>query len=412
MEPGTKDKDKTEPGTEGKTAVAAGAIAFFASCGGCGWSDGSQVVPPPPAPAEIRLEQPFASLPAFDQPLALVQAPGDDSRWFVVERTGRVRVFDNDPAVSASSVVIDLSDAVDSGPTEAGLLGMAFHPDFQSNGQVFLSFTRPGLISYVSRFTSGDGGATLDPASEEVVLTLPQPFDNHNGGNVAFGPDGMLYAGFGDGGSGDDPQDHGQDTADILGAIVRVDVDGGSPYAIPPDNPFAGNPVCTQGFGQEACPEIFAYGLRNPWRWSFDADTGDLWVGDVGQDEWEEIDVVTSGGNYGWRIREGSHCHIPSDCDATGLIDPVAEYDHGEGEAVTGGYVYRGTAIAGLVGAYLYADFITGRIWALEDDGAGGRESRELLDPELGIASFGQANDGELYVVDFGGGLIYRIVAD
>jgi glucose/arabinose dehydrogenase len=399
--------------TSSRGVSGAVAMVFLASCGGGGSSDGSQVAPPPPPPpVAIQLEQAFTSLPAFHQPLALMQAPDDDSRWYVVERTGLVHVFDNDANVSASGVVIDLSAVVDSGPGEAGLLGMAFHPDFRANGQVFLSFTRPGLISYVSRFASGDGGATLDPASEQVVLTLPQPFDNHNGGNVAFGPDGMLYVGFGDGGSGDDPDNHGQDTADILGAIVRVDVDGGSPYAIPPDNPFAGNPVCTQGFGQEACPEIFAYGLRNPWRWSFDVDTGDLWVGDVGQGEWEEIDLVTSGGNYGWRIREGAHCHIPPDCDPTGLIDPIAEYDHNEGSAVTGGYVYRGAAIAGLEGAYLYADSGSGRIWALEDDGAGGRESRELLDTDLRIVSFGQANDGELYVVDFDDGGIYRIVAD
>ena len=414
-----RTRDKFEPGTESRMALAsavagAAAIAALASCGGGGSSDGSQIVPPPPPaePAEIQLEHVFTSLPALEQPVALMQAPGDDSRWYVVERTGRVRAFDNDPAVTASSVVIDLSGIVDSGPQEAGLLGMAFHPDFQTNGEVFLSFTRPGLVSYVSRFTSVDGGATLDVASEQVVVTFPQPFDNHNGGNIAFGPDGMLYAGFGDGGSGNDPEDHAQNTADLLGSMLRIDVDGGSPYAIPPDNPFAGNPLCTQGFGQEPCPEIYAWGLRNPWRWSFDAVTGDLWVGDVGQNMWEEIDLVTSGGNYGWRIREGAHCNIPEDCSAQGLIDPVVEYDHSLGRAVTGGYVYRGTAMPDLDGAYFYADYSSGRVWGLFDDGAGGLEARELLDTDLNISSFGQANDLELYVVDLVGGQIHQIVTD
>jgi glucose/arabinose dehydrogenase len=321
-------------------------------------------------------------------------------------------VFDNDTNASASSTVIDLSGVVNSTPQEGGLLGMAFHPNFANNGQVFLSFTRPGLTSYISRFASNDGGATLDPGSEQVILTLAQPFNNHNGGNVAFGPDGMLYAGYGDGGSANDPNDNGQNTSNFFGTILRLDVDGGSPYAIPPGNPFAGNPVCTQGVGQSPCPEIYAFGLRNPWRWSFDAATGELWVGDVGQDTWEEIDIVTAGGNYGWRIREGMHCNIPATCSTTGLTDPVAEYDHGQGQSVTGGYVYRGQAIPALVGAYVYGDFGSGRLWGLFDDGAGGRDTRELDDSSLSISSFAQGNDRELYVLDFSGGALYRIVAD
>ena len=389
--------------------------ALLSGCGG-GSSGGSQMPPPPPPPAEvtIALERVFADLPAFDQPLAMMQAPGDDSRWYVVERTGRVHVFDNDANVSTASVVIDLSGFVDSGPQEAGLLGMAFHPDFQANGIVYLSFTRPGLVSYVSAFTSGDGGATLDPASEQVILSMAQPFSNHNGGNIVFGPDGMLYIGFGDGGSSNDPDDHAQNTSDLLGDMLRLDVDGGSPYAIPADNPFAANPVCTQGFGQAPCPEIHAFGLRNPWRWSFDADTGDLWVGDVGQNAWEEIDVVTAGGNYGWRIREGAHCNtaISATCDPAGLIDPVAEYDHSLGSAVTGGYVYRGQMFPDLEGVYFYADFGSGRVWGLFDDGAGGFEARELLDTGLSISSFAQSNDLEVYALDFGSGEIYQLVED
>lgn len=353
----------------------------------------------------------FEQLPAFDQPLAMVQAPGDDSRWYVVERAGVVRVFENTPDVDASSVFIDLTREVESGPGEAGLLGIAFHPQFATNGEVFLSFTRPGLVSHISRFMSDDGGATLDPASEQSILTIPQDFNNHNGGNIAFGPDGYLYAGFGDGGSSNDPLGRAQATTDLLGAMIRIDVDGGVPYAIPPDNPFAGNPLCVQGFGAADCPEILAWGLRNPWRWSFDSDTGELWVADVGQDEWEEIDLITPGGNYGWPIREGAHCNIADPCNTAGLIDPVAEYGHDLGQSVTGGYVYRGTAMPALEGVYFYADFISGRIWGLFDDGAGGLQSQELADTGLSISSFAQDHDGELYVLDYDAGVVYRIVA-
>jgi glucose/arabinose dehydrogenase len=388
--------------------------ASTCSCGG-GGSDDSQVGPPPPPPSSaIELQQVFTTLPAFNQPLAMMQAPGDDSRWYVVERGGVVRVFDNDPAVSTSSVFIDLTGVVDSGPGEAGLLGMAFHPDFRNNGEVFLYFTRPGLVCDLSRFLSVDGGSTLDPNSEEVLLSVDKPFDNHNGGNIAFGPDGFLYAGIGDGGSSNDPGGHAQNTSDLLGSMLRIDVDGGNPYAIPADNPFAGNPICAQGVGATACPEIFAWGLRNPWRWSFDSQTGDLWVGDVGQGEFEEIDLVTLGGNYGWRIREGAHCNdaIDASCIATGLLDPIAEYDHTQGQAVTGGYVYRGQANPGLQGVYLFADFSSGLVWGLFDDGAGGLEIRELADSGLGIASFAQGNDGELYALDLNAGGTYQIVED
>jgi glucose/arabinose dehydrogenase len=385
---------------------------MLAACGGGSSNDlgGSNPPPPPPADPEIELEQAFAALPPFDQPLLMLQAPGDATRWYVVERRGVIRSFENDASVSTRGTVIDLTGVVESGPQEAGLLGMAFHPGFAQNGDAFLSFTRPGLVSYVSRFHSDDGGLTLDPGSEEVVLTVVQPFNNHNGGNIAFGPDGYLYIGFGDGGSGNDPDDHAQNTSDLLGDMLRIDVDGGSPFAIPPDNPFAGNPACSQGFGLVDCPEIFAWGLRNPWRWSFDADTGELWAGDVGQDEWEEIDVIELGGNYGWRVREGAHCNIPANCSATGLIDPVVEYDHTLGVSVTGGYVYRGQEMADFAGVYFYADFGSGRIWGLFDDGSGGREARELADTDLSIATFAQDLNGELYVLDFGGGTIFRIV--
>ncbi len=354
-------------------------------------------------------------LPAFSQPLALVQAPGNNTRWYAVERTGVVRVFDNDPAVAASSVFIDISAIVDSGPGEAGLLGIAFHPNFQMNGEVYLSYTRTGapLISYISRFRSPDGGMTLDPGTEEALMTVNQDFGNHNGGNIAFSPlDGFLYIGLGDGGGGGDPNDRAEDTTNVLGAMLRIDVNAGAPYAIPMGNMFFGNALCNAtGFGMANCPEIFAWGLRNPWRWSFDSITGELWVADVGQNMWEEVDRGVVGGNYGWDIREGAHCFEPMvGCGTVGLIDPVAEYDHSLGNSITGGYVYRGTAIPGLVGSFVYGDFGSGRIWGLFDDGMGNLTPSELSGPSaLGIASFGQDMNGEIYVVDLFSGQIFRI---
>ena len=349
----------------------------------------------------VSLERVFSNL-SFDRPVALFQAPGDTERWFVVEQGGRVLVFADDPQVDQAEVFIDIRDRVDDGPSEAGLLGMAFHPDFAENHQVFLSYTRSGdpLVSYVSRFISPDGGKTLDPDSETPLLTLDQPFGNHNGGGIGFGPDGYLYIGFGDGGSGGDPDGNGQNTHTLLGAMLRIDVDSATPYAIPPDNPFA------QGGGRG---EIYAWGLRNPWRWSFDRSGGALWVGDVGQNQWEEIDRVERGGNYGWNIREGRHCFPSAPCDSTGLIDPVTEYSHAEGCSVTGGYVYRGMAIPALQGVYLYGDFCSGRLWGLACDAAGTPATRVLQDTGLLISSFAEGHDGEVYVLDYSGGGLYRV---
>jgi glucose/arabinose dehydrogenase len=303
-----------------KTSAAA-AVLLLQACGGGGGSSSSQpppVVTPPPEPPAIETESVFSAL-SFDRPVALLQAPGDDSRWFVAEQRGVVWTFDNDPATDTASVFVDVSTVVTSGG-ETGLLGMAFDPDFRANGEVYLSYTgSPGrvLTSVIARYRSMDGGLTLDPASEEVLLQVIQDFSNHNGGNIAFGADGFLYAGLGDGGSANDPNDRAQDTTNLLGAMLRIDVKGGSPYAIPADNPFAGNAPCTQGFGGAPCPEIFAYGLRNPWRWSFDSLTRQLWLGDVGQADWEEVNVIEVGGNYGWRIREGAHCNdnVQPNCD-------------------------------------------------------------------------------------------------
>jgi glucose/arabinose dehydrogenase len=279
---------------------------------------------------------------------------------------------------------------------------MAFHPGFAANRQVFLSYTRRGtgrgLTSVISRFIADGSGAVLDSGSEQPILTLDQPFRNHNGGHIMFGPDGFLYIGFGDGGSRADPQGNGQNVNTLLGAILRIDVDGGRPYAIPPDNPFAG------GGGR---PEIYAWGLRNPWRFTFDRATGDLWLGDVGQNDIEEIDLIVRGGNYGWNLREGTAIFRRGG-PTGGLIGPVGQYRHNLGCSITGGYVYDGGAVAGLGGAYVFGDFCSGRIWA-QFAAEEGRPIRQLVDTDLSITSFGQANDGRLFVLDLRGA-VFQLV--
>ena len=387
-------------------------ILLLSSCGG--GSDTAPMgpsppplPPPPPAAITVTTSQVFDPI-SMQAPIAMLQAPGDPSRWFVIEQQGIVRVFPNMANVTNNdvSLFIDISARVVSGG-ERGLLGMAFHPNFgNGNFDVFLSYTRNngGLESAVTRFRSIDNGQTLDATMEDIILTIAQGFDNHNGGQIAFGPDGFLYAGWGDGGSGGDPNDHAQNTTDLLGTFTRIDVDGIAPYEIPAGNPFAANAAnpCPQGIGGGDCPEIFAYGLRNPWRWSFDRMNDDLWVGDVGQGQWEEVDRVVAGGNYGWRCREGAHDFNTTGCGA-GLIDPITEYDHTQGQSITGGYVYRGVAIPELQGFYVYGDFVQGRIWTIPATSQQGAVAQELLDTNFGISSFAEDNDGELYVIDYGG---------
>jgi glucose/arabinose dehydrogenase len=364
-------------------------------------------------PPAIQTQAAFTNL-SFNLPVAMLQAPGDGSRWFIVEKSGRVLIFDNVAGASSTDVFVDIDNRVDSSGNEMGLLGMAFHPDFAQNGEVFLSYTRSGPISYVSRFGSQNGGLTLDPTSEEPLLTVPQEFSNHNGGNIAFGSDGHLYVGLGDGGSANDPNDRAQDTRNLLGTMLRIDVDAGSPYGIPAGNPFAGNDLCASGSGNTDCPEIFAWGLRNPWRWSFDRLTGELWAGDVGQGDWEEVDRISVGGNYGWRIREGAHCNPNlfqgDDCPSTGLTDPVAEYSHGVGRSITGGYVYRGGAVPSLQGSYVYADFVTGRIFRTFNPGTATLVADELLDTPLSISSFGEGVNRELFLLDYFSGTIHQLI--
>ncbi len=371
----------------------------------------------PPGPSGIvsggislKAERRFSNLSYFST-IAMLQAPGNSSHWYLVRQNGEVRRFANSDSVSSSSLALNVNVSFGG---EAGLLGMAFHPDFASNGHVYLNFTRSGspLVSHIARFTSYDGGVTFDPASEETILTLSQPYTNHNGGNLAFGPDGYLYAGFGDGGSFGDPQGHGQNTNTLLGTIIRIDVnvsqadwDEGVRYYIPSDNPFAGNASCGSGSG---CPEIFAWGLRNPWRWSFDEQSGKLWVGDVGQDAREEIHVVELGGNYGWRCYEGNLPYNTSGCGESSSYEfPVHDYDHGLGGAVAGGFVYRGSLLPQLYGVYLFGDIQSGRIWGITPEG--NVLPDELLDVSFSFSSFAQGHDGEIYLLSLSNGGIYRL---
>ncbi|MDO8881204.1 MAG: PQQ-dependent sugar dehydrogenase [Coriobacteriia bacterium] len=370
------------------------------------------VVDPVTPPAE---EEPVSLVPSFelvldgfDQPLFVTGAGDDSGRLFVVEKTGHVWTVEGG---ERTEVFLDLSEVV-STESEQGLLGIAFSPSFAEDGVLVASYTRADGTSVLSRFLAS--GDTADPTSEQVLLTQAQPFKNHNGGMIAFGPDDYLYYGLGDGGSGGDPQGNGQNLSTLLGTIMRLDVlrDGNmlatTPYGIPDDNPFVGR--------SDAQPEIWARGLRNPWRFSFDSQTGDLWIGDVGQSAWEEIDFQPAdsagGENYGWNLLEGTHPYPPDAAMREGdFTAPIVEYDRDAGKSVTGGYVYRGTAIPGLAGTYLYGDFVDGRIWALVRTEDGTVENRLLAQTHFQISSFGEDDMGELYVVDFAGA-VYRLVAE
>ena len=387
-------------------------LVLLAGCGGAAKTENQGSTQPPPLTAapQVQTQQIFNRVD-LSFPTALVQAPNDSSRWFAIERSGHIVVFNNDAVNATRSTFLDISARVDSGANEAGLLGIAFHPEFANNHEVFVSYTAPGLTSTISRFRSIDNNQTLDPTSEEIILTVLQDSGNHNGGNIVFGPDGFLYAGFGDGGGAGDTNGRGQDRTNLLGTIVRVDVDVGVGYIIPPDNPFVQNAPCVQGFGGGFCPEIYAWGFRNPWRFSFDSATGSLWAGDVGQSSWEEVDRVELGANYGWNVREGAHCFNPSSGCSTAFVDPITEYDHSLGNSITGGFVYRGTAIPDLRGQYVFGDFGSGRIWAVPADSPIGTAAIEIADTGHQIASFGEGVDGELYLLDFGNAAtIHQIV--
>jgi len=357
------------------------------------------------APRALRLENAFPSL-KFTAPVEFTHAGDGTDRVFVVEQNGRIRTFANKADAKSAEVYLDIRDRVTYGG-EMGLLGLAFHPNFRENGLFYVNYTKDNpRETVISRFKAASAGANkVDPGSEVVLLKFRQPYANHNGGKIAFGPDGMLYIATGDGGSANDPQNNGQKLSTYLGKILRIDVnktDKGA-YGIPADNPFVGNKNGT-------LEEIYAYGLRNPWRFSFDSQTGQLWTGDVGQNELEEIDIVTKGGNYGWKIKEGAECFSPrTGCNEQNLIDPVHTYQHGsDGNSVTGGVVYRGSKIPSLRGKYVFGDFGSGKVWALSvaNNKASGNQ---LVSGEAGqVSAFGEDANRELYVLDLTGGIIRR----
>ena len=356
----------------------------------------------------LQLVNAFPNL-TFAQPIFLTHSGDGSNRMFVAQQTGVIRVFPKDSLGTSSSVFLDIASQISSSSGEEGLLGLAFHPQYATNGYFYVNYTAPNpLHTVISRFNVSQSDPNVaDPSSEFKILEFNQPYNNHNGGMVAFGPDGYLYIGTGDGGSGGDPQGNGQNRSVLLGKILRINVDTAvAPlnYAIPLDNPFAGN-------GSGYREEIWAYGLRNPWRFSFDPVTGNLWAGDVGQSSREEVDIIEKGKNYGWNIMEGFACYNPpTGCNETGLTLPIKDYDHTIGTAVTGGYVYRGAARSGLQGAYIYGDYGSGRIWMLRYNGVSLTADSLLLDAPFGISSFGTDQQNELYVVSYNGGTsgIYR----
>jgi glucose/arabinose dehydrogenase len=342
-------------------------------------------------------------------PLFVTGAGDRSGRLFIVEQGGRIRVLSGRTLVSAP--FLDISRKVSSGG-ERGLLGLAFHPSYRTNGRFFVNYTDRNGNTVIEEYRRSSTNSNRAGTAGRVLLRVTQPYANHNGGMIAFGGDGYLYVGMGDGGSAGDPGNRAQSLSSPLGKLLRIDVDhtsSGHAYAIPPGNPY---------LGRAGLDEIWASGLRNPWRFSFDRTTGDLWIGDVGQDAWEEIDRSTraSGGgrglNYGWRTWEGRACFDPSGgCPRPGMTMPLAVYSHDLGCSVTGGYVYRGTQYPALYGGYVFADYCSGRIWALNAAGPSGQSPRLLLSSGKSISSFGQGDDGALYVTDIASGEVFKLGA-
>ena len=345
----------------------------------------------------------------LSSPLFVTSPPGDTGRIFIVQQGGRVRIVKNGSLLPGN--FLNLQGKISSGG-ERGLLGLAFHPDYASNGYFYVNYTDSSGNTVTARFQVSANPDSADTSSQQILLTVNQPFPNHNGGWIAFGPnDGYLYIALGDGGSGGDPQNRAQNPLTLLGKMLRIDIDTSQGYKIPPTNPFAGS--------ADTLNEIWAMGLRNPWRNSFDQLTGDLYIADVGQGSWEEVDfqpyASTGGENYGWRLKEGDHCFNPSSgCDTiAGLTDPIHEYPHSDGCSVTGGYVYRGSAIPDLQGTYFFGDYCSGTIWSFRYDGNDTSEFQDRsaeLGVSVSISSFGEDAQGELYIAGLNNGTVYKIV--
>ena len=382
-------------------------VLTLAACGSPQAEAGTPNTDTPNQTPEVRLEPVVSGL---TQPTSVVSAADGSGRLFITQKTGLLRI------VKSGSVLdtpfLDLTDTV-STSSEQGLLGIAFHPDYTQNGRFFVNYTRQDGTTVIAEYRVSDDPNVADASSEKVLLSIAQPYSNHNGGDLVFGPDGYFYIGTGDGGAGGDPHGNGQNKNVLLGKMLRIDVDNasdGEPYGIPVDNPFVGS--------AGARPELWAYGLRNPWRFSFDRETGDLWIADVGQNAFEEVNVQPAeskgGEDYGWNIMEADSCYndaAPTSpletCDEQGLVKPVLEYSHDVGQSITGGYVYRGEAVPALQGRYVYGDFGSGIIWSAVAQKGGSYQSSTLLDSGLNVVAFGEDETGELYVADFGGTL-YR----
>ena len=359
---------------------------------------------------KVEIVQAFPEL-RIARPIVVTHANDGSNRLFVASQIGKIYCFENKADVSEPNLYLDIEESVRhiDKENEEGLLGFAIHPDYKKNGQFFLFYTTTDEphVSVISRFNvSSTDPSKADPDSEVELMRIPQPFWNHNGGTLAFGHDGYLYIALGDGGKANDPFKNGQNLATLNGSILRIDVDKKSKdhnYAIPADNPFVGL--------KEARPEIYAYGFRNVWRLSFDRKTGALYAADVGQNIWEEINIVVKGGNYGWNLREAKHKFGDNGSEASDkLIDPIFEYHHDVGKSITGGHVYRGSAVPSLKGMYMYADYVSGKVWALEHTPSGKiLGNHEIKSMNLPIITFGEDEQGEVYLTtQLGGGIIYK----
>ncbi len=341
----------------------------------------------------------------FTLPLFLTHANDGSGRIFVVEKGGTIALLENG---KRGTVFLDIRDRVRASGYEQGLLGLAFHPDYARNGYFYVNYTNRQGHTVIERYSVLQSDPNrADPNSAKRIMLIKQPYANHNGGMIAFGPDGLLYIGVGDGGGANDPLGAGQNKRTLLGKILRIDVDNGDPYAIPADNPYAD--------GREGLPEIWSIGWRNPWRFSFDRLTGDMYIADVGQNRYEEVHIERRGAkgglNYGWNIMEGAHCFQPrTGCNRDGLQMPIAEYDHSQGISITGGYVYRGSAFPRMQGYYFFADFGSTKVWALRETSADTWEMTEVMSAHFPVSSFGEDEAGELYLVDFSGGTIHRLM--
>lgn len=372
-----------------------------------GCSSSNKETPEVDVEKKLATEDAFPAL-TFNAPVDIQIAPDGSKRMFVVEQGGTIKVFQNSKDVASASTFLDIKNKVTSGG-ERGLLGLAFHPDFKTNGYFYVNYTTgTPLKTVIARYKAESPTSNTASSSETILLTFSQPFDNHNGGSLLFGKDGFLYIAVGDGGSGGDPNNYSQNKKSPLGKILRIDVNSTTKgnYGIPADNPFVGN---TEG-NQE---EIFAYGLRNPWKMSFDTESNQLFAADVGQNKREEINLITNGGNYGWRLKEGVDCYNPaSNCDQTGLIEPIHDYDHtNDDKSITGGYIYRGESVKALKGRYIYGDFVSGRIWALETENNRKKNNSLLLENNGAISTFGLDENGEVYFANIRTGKISRFVS-